>query len=165
MYAIIGKEVIEMVFEDWKDKLKSQSISDYTKSAILYYMYKEGYKLEPQTREYFDLVISIENTITDLLTYKLPFVNEIDNIQIPEPKEFTSAQVQMLTKSFVSLDLIRECIQQIREAQNKDKLREVLMHYKGIIDKVQDTCVQRAQQEIGLLDDYARYKISTFKIV
>jgi len=40
MYAIIGKEVIEMVVEEWRDKLKSQSRSDYTKSAILDYMFK-----------------------------------------------------------------------------------------------------------------------------
>jgi len=36
----------------------------------------------------------------------------------------------------------------IREAQNKDKLREVLMHYKGIIDKVQDTCAQERSKRL-----------------
>jgi len=61
--------------------------------------------------------------------------------------------------------LINECIERVKSAKSKDELREILTHYKEIIDKEQETCIQIAQQEISLLDDYARYKISTFKIV
>ena len=154
-----------MVFEEWAKKLNSQEVSDSTKSAILYYMHKEHQNLEPQTKEYFDLLTEVETALTDMLLYKLPFVNTIDTVAMPEPKKISSEQVQMLSKNFVSLDLINECIERVQSAKNKDELREILIHYKEIIDKEQEACIQKAQQEINLLDDYARYKINTFKIV
>ncbi len=157
--------MISVVFEEWAKKLNLQEVSDSAKSAILYYMYKEHQNLEPQTKEYFDLLTEVETALTDLLLYKLPFVNTIDTVAMPEPKKISSEQVQMLSKNFVSLDLINECIERVKSAKSKDELREILTHYKEIIDKEQETCIQIAQQEISLLDDYARYKISMFKIV
>lgn len=154
-----------MVFEEWAKKLNSQEVSDSAKSAILYYMYKEHQNLEPQTKEYFDLLTEVETALTDLLLYKLPFVNTIDTVAMPEPKKISSEQVQMLSKNFVSLDLINECIERVQSAKSKDELRDILIHYKEIIDKEQEIRIQKAQQEINLLDDYARYKINTFKIV
>lgn len=60
--------MINVVFKDWAKQLNSQEVSESTKSAILYYMYKEHQKLEPQTKEYFDLLTEIETTIEDLLS-------------------------------------------------------------------------------------------------
>ena len=157
--------MINVVFKDWAKQLNSREVSESTKSVILYYMYKEHQKLEPQTKEYFDLLTEIETTIEDLLAYKLPFVNTIDTVEMPKPPNLSSEQVQMLSKNFVSLNLINECIERVQSAKSKDELREILTHYKEIIDKEQEACIQVAQQEIGLLDDYDRYKISTFKVI
>lgn len=157
---------MEDIFTKWSQFLNDPNVSDLTKSAILYYLYKEKQPLDSHIATYFETVDKIERIVDNLLKYQLPFMKHQEvTAQAILPEEEIKAlaeneQLANLNKHFVNMSDVLRYAKIINNASNYLELVGSLQELYVLIYEGKKRAVDKAQQEVNILDDYARYKIS-----